>query len=98
MLNEVDRISMALDVVLADRPDIDIGVLPRPGWVTVTASSAAFRAWHPGRVWAPSASLLLVDFAAILAASEAFVGVSLHGAITTTVMDGVPWCSTRRGS
>ncbi len=84
MLNEVDRISMALDAVLADRPDIDIVLLETGLGHGDREFAAAFRARHPGRVWAPSASLLLVDFAAILAASEAFVGVSLHGAITTT--------------
>jgi len=84
MINEVDRISMALDAVLVDRADIDIVLLETGLGHGDSEFAAAFRARHPGRVWAPSTPLLLIDLVAILAASEAFVGVSLHGAITTT--------------
>ncbi|MDP2291982.1 MAG: polysaccharide pyruvyl transferase family protein [Actinomycetota bacterium] len=84
MVNEVDRISMALDAVLADHADIDIMLLETGVGHGDIEFAEAFRARHPGRVWAPSSSLLPIDFAAILGATEAFVGVSLHGAITAT--------------
>lgn len=84
MINEVDRMSMALDAVLEGRADIDIVLLETGLGHGDAEFAAAFRARHPGRLWAPSTSLLPIDFAAILAAGEAFVGVSLHGAITAT--------------
>lgn len=103
MVDDVDRISMALDAVLGDRADIDIVVLETGVGHGDANFAAAFRARHPGRVWAPSTSLLPVDFAAILAGAEAFVGVSLHGAITTmaygrrAVLFNAPRQSKHRG-
>lgn len=82
MLNEVDRISMALDTMRAEQHDIAVVLVETGLGHGDTAFAAEFAARHPGRVWRADAPLWPVDLAAILAGAETFIGVSLHGAAT----------------
>lgn len=83
MVNEADRISMAIDAVVAERPDLGVVLISTGEGHGDAEFAQAFIARHPGRVWHPDAPLLPIDIAAILAGAETFVGISLHGAVTT---------------
>ena len=82
MVDGAGRMSMAIDAVLGERPDLGIVLLETGLGHGDREFSAAFRAAHPARLWHPTAPLLPVDVAALIAGSHAFVGVSMHGAIT----------------
>lgn len=82
MLNEVDRIGMALDAVLADHPDMSVVVVETGAGHGDIGFADRFVERFPRRTWRPDAPLLPVDVVAIVAGAETFVGVSLHGAVT----------------
>lgn len=82
MVEGAGRMSMALDAVLGERPDLSLVLIETGIGHGDREFSAAFGAAHPARLWRPTAPLLPADVAALIAGSDAFVGVSMHGAIT----------------
>lgn len=82
MVDGAGRMSMALDAVLGARPDLSIVLLHTGIGHGDVEFTTAFRAAHPSPVWMPTAPLLPIDVASIIAGAHTFVGVSMHGAIT----------------
>lgn len=82
MVHEAERMSAALDQLCAGHPDLSVVVVQTGDGHGDAAFARAFVERHPARVWAPDAPLLPIDVVSLISGADAFVGISLHGAIT----------------
>src|SRR5690606_11816150 len=74
MLNEIDRVSMALDTITAEHPEMSVLLVETGASHGDVMFADELAARHPDRVWRPTAPLLPVDLAAIFAGAETFIG------------------------